>query len=539
MSDAVRSLFFDFTSKVDSNSILKANKHVDGLKGNLNATKLAASNMTKKLVGIAAGYISIRGITAGINSLTTAANESIDSETRLSNMMKNVKGTTDAQVKAASDYASAIQSRGVAEDDAIKRGMAQLATFNLQADAIRTVTEGMTDLAVNQFGVAASGEQMQGIANVIGKAFEGNAGSLRRYGITLTKAQEEQLKAGNQMQKAAVIADVLKANVGGINKALAKTPKGAAQQFQNMFGDMKETLGMKLLPEITKFYGYLSSKLPAAQQFLSAAIDTGLKKFGELRSFMQDYVEPRFKQIGKLAGEIATKFFPDIGSAADDLQGNLGKIVTEGLDMLITSMKWIADNSTLVQAGLIGIGIAFGAFKAVQIVNGALAAFNLLLAANPITWVIVGVGALAAGLYLLVKNWDKVTGAIKKAWDWLTKWNKSDVKNKTVTTAQRVTNERANTTNRGRYNIGFAQGINRVPFNMSTTIHKDEAVIPARFNPYNPNAKTSGNNTQAKSETPIQIIINGNPDSSTITQLKYAIREVLDQRDREALHSIV
>ena len=37
---------------------------------------------------------------------------------------------------------------------------------------------------------------------------------------------------------------------------------------------------------------------------------------------------------------------------------------------------------------------------------------------------------------------------------------------------------------------GFDVGINRVPYDMPAMIHKDEAVVPARFNPFNPNASS-------------------------------------------------
>lgn len=40
---------------------------------------------------------------------------------------------------------------------------------------------------------------------------------------------------------------------------------------------------------------------------------------------------------------------------------------------------------------------------------------------------------------------------------------------------------------------GFATGINRVPHDMLARIHKDEAVVPAAYNPYNPGASAPGN----------------------------------------------
>lgn len=44
-------------------------------------------------------------------------------------------------------------------------------------------------------------------------------------------------------------------------------------------------------------------------------------------------------------------------------------------------------------------------------------AFTAALLANPITWIVVGVVALAASVYLLIKNWDKVTAFFKRVWE--------------------------------------------------------------------------------------------------------------------------
>lgn len=230
-----------------ASTIKKSSKNVDSFKNQIRHTNnqmlaferqasASFSRVAKSAIGFGAAYLGISGIVSTIKDWTSAANVQIEAETRLENMMKNVKGTTDVQVDAMKKYAGELQNVGVIGDEVGMRGMAQLATFNLQADSIKTLSNGMYDLAVNQHGVNVSGEQMQGIANVIGKAMEGNAGALTRYGVTMTEAQKQQLKFGNQQQRAAVISQVLAANVGGINEAMAKTSEGSMVQMNNVLG---------------------------------------------------------------------------------------------------------------------------------------------------------------------------------------------------------------------------------------------------------------------------------------------------------------
>lgn len=69
----------------------------------------------------------------------------------------------------------------------------------------------------------------------------------------------------------------------------------------------------------------------------------------------------------------------------------------------------------------IAIGSSTVALNAYKIASGLATAatwlFSAALWANPITWIVVGIIALIAVIILLVKNWDKVTAAIKKVWD--------------------------------------------------------------------------------------------------------------------------
>ena len=43
--------------------------------------------------------------------------------------------------------------------------------------------------------------------------------------------------------------------------------------------------------------------------------------------------------------------------------------------------------------------------------------FTTALLANPVTWIVIGIAALTAGLILLWKNWDKVSAFIQNVWN--------------------------------------------------------------------------------------------------------------------------
>ena len=85
-----------------------------------------------------------------------------------------------------------------------------------------------------------------------------------------------------------------------------------------------------------------------------------------------------------------------------------------GAQLLITGAKQVA---TFV-AGIIKAGIALGGKFLVGLLGATKAAigFNLALLTNPITWIVLGITALGAAIFGLVKHWDKVKEKTGKAW---------------------------------------------------------------------------------------------------------------------------
>lgn len=215
-------------------------------------------------LGVAAGVAAAGAATVafGIQSVG-AYNAAAEATKKLQTNMLNTKGATMAQVQGLEALASKLQSVGVIEDDVIKAGMSQLATFNLQSSSIATLTPKITDMVAQMKGQNATAEDMVGINNLVGKVMTGNVGALSRYGVTLDENQKKQLESGNETQRAAVLTQVLAQNYGEVNKALRDTPEGRITGLKNAFGDLQEGVGEMIMtaaaPLIDWFSTFVSS----------------------------------------------------------------------------------------------------------------------------------------------------------------------------------------------------------------------------------------------------------------------------------------
>lgn len=239
-----------------------------------NSAGTSLASMAKKAVGVVAAYASIKQLVTWGKECVVAANAQATAEKRLETTMMNVKGVTMQNVNTMKKYAAELQGVTTVGDEVTIQGASQLATFQLQSDTIKTILPALQDLAVSQYGVAVSGDQMQSMANLVGKVMTGNVGALTRYGVTLNDAQSKILKTGTESERAAMLVEVLGQNFGGLAEAMANTPEGKVQQLKNAWGDMQEVIGTKLYPIVTTVLQYITTKLPAIQSAFTTAVNT-------------------------------------------------------------------------------------------------------------------------------------------------------------------------------------------------------------------------------------------------------------------------
>lgn len=205
---------------------------------------------TGTLLNMASATVVIDGVTAAMSSLHAAmANLSAayrvqqEAETKLETVMTQRMAATDAQIQSIKDLASAQQQLGIIGDEVQLAGAQQLATFLTTTDTLAQLIPAMNNLVAQQAGYSATSQNAVSVANLMGKAMQGQVSALSRVGITFSEAQAEILKYGNEAERAATLAQVITENVGQMNAALAATDTGKQKQLENSLGDIKEKIG--------------------------------------------------------------------------------------------------------------------------------------------------------------------------------------------------------------------------------------------------------------------------------------------------------
>lgn len=216
-----------------------------------------AKNITKAFTVAFAGATT--AVTAFAKKSVDAFNEAEKAQAKLAQSAKNQNWAQGA-VEDLRAYNSELQNLGIIEDDIYASGQAQLGTFGLSAEAVKTLTPAMGDLIAATSGYNATTDDATQMANLMGKVMTGNVGALTRYGVTLDENQKKLLQNGDEMQRASVLAEVLEQNYGDFNKALSQTPQGQIKQLSNSFGDLKESFGAFIAGEgdLDSFFNQLS-----------------------------------------------------------------------------------------------------------------------------------------------------------------------------------------------------------------------------------------------------------------------------------------
>jgi DNA repair exonuclease SbcCD ATPase subunit len=227
--------------------------NVGNYTGALNKGIGALKNYAKGFLAVGAAIGALRRISQAAQEYIQLARDQIIVEQKLSTVLKERTNASEEQVQSILNLTAAQQQLGVIGDEVQIAGAQQLATFVNSTDAVKTLLPQLNNLLAQQKGLNASQGDAVNIGNLLGKALQGQVGALSRVGISFNEAQSEILKTGNEMERTAVLAEVIQQNVGNMNAELAKTDVGRIQQLENQMGDLKEEIGKELIPIMKAF----------------------------------------------------------------------------------------------------------------------------------------------------------------------------------------------------------------------------------------------------------------------------------------------
>lgn len=274
---------------------------------------------------------------------------------------------TDEEQKSLLSLNKTLGQTGVISGGTLKAAQAQLGTFALTADQVKTLTPALADMIANNKGYNATAQDGVQIANLLGKVMTGSATALSKYGVTMTDAQKKVLQEGSASEKAAMAAQVLEANFGGINKALAQTPQGKMTILQHEIAGLKTSIGNDLIAAFGGVGGAVIKMVQAVEPLITALFD----KIAQLAQKIGPPLEKVFGAVADKIGKI------DFNGFAGQLSGLSGPIAA------VTGLL-----------GAAGLGGALSGLSGVPIIGGLLSKFGGVLSGlgGPITLVI---GALA------------------------------------------------------------------------------------------------------------------------------------------------
>lgn len=235
--------------------------NTESMGSKLKASFAGAEDASKKFALALAG-IGAAAIAMGVVSFH-AYNEAEAAQKQLEHAVLNVSKATMEQYEATNALADALEKKGVLDGDNIKVGLAQLSTFGLSNQAVQGLGGSLADLAVNQFGVKASGDQLTQTANMMAKALQGQFGVLEKSGIRFTEAQQAIIMTGTEMEKVKAINEGFAQNLKYTNEVAAQTGEGLEAHLMVQLGNIQEAFGKlvseAILPVIGAFSQWLDS----------------------------------------------------------------------------------------------------------------------------------------------------------------------------------------------------------------------------------------------------------------------------------------
>lgn len=333
-------LAFNFLAKDNFSGVAdKVSRKLDGVGG-----KLAGFG---KMAGLALGGAAVTGVAAFGAAMVKGVKDAEDYQTlalKTAAVIKSTGNQAHISVKGIQTLAASLESMSGVDETLIINSENVLATFtnirNMSGknnDVFNQATKAALNLSV------AMGGDLQGATVQVGKALNDpikGITALQRVGVTFNAQQKAQIatmvKNHNTMGAQKIILRELNKEFGGAAKAAGAGFGGSMARLQDIIGDTFRSLGMALLPTLTKVADWLTTVgVPAVIAFgqkigpyLSQGFQILGKVIGAVVGWVMNNLVPAFQGMAQHLMPIVQQAIKGITSAFHDHQDVIAGVVT-------------------------------------------------------------------------------------------------------------------------------------------------------------------------------------------------------------------
>lgn len=400
-----------------------ASKAVEGVGSAASATGDKLDGLGKRastardMIGMIGGAAIAKGVVDFGNASVEAFRDADASQRQLEDAYTRFPALADVNIDKMRELSQAIQDKNGADADDLAAAQANLAQYQLTGAQISELTPLLVDYA------AKTGTDLPTASEALGKAMLGSGKALKSVGIDFSDA-------GSVGANFDQVVSGLRTQVGGFADSEATTLDGKMKILDTKFGDIKESVGEKLVPVLTDLAEKGEEVIDWASRNEGAVTALGVALGVIAGAWAVASAASMVSGVAQ-AAQLATVAAGWVAhAAAATLAGAEATAVWLALSAKATASA-VAQVAAHVRAAA-GWAISHAAMMSAAVAQGVVTAaqwlMNAAMEANPIGLVVLAIAALAAGLIYAYKHSetfrtivDGAFQAIAAAGTWM--WN--------------------------------------------------------------------------------------------------------------------
>ena len=384
IADSFRDALLDCQGQVKNLDAALDNMGNSGAFQKLSTSSIALGNVIGNII-TKAGSMALGAIRNAMSESYELYQTYKNAQTQLITTLNNTSDNAVEAYDAIKNKAEEISEKGIFSKTAMMSAGAELATYFSDPRANSAMMDVLADYAMGMSqGMNVDSKQMVDYATNLGKMTTGAYEAMSKKGFMVTEVQKkilngeatqaqiaaelgaEYIKETEDLQKVAVIQNIINESWANMYETMSNTPENKINMLINRFESFQITIGQAISNGIMPFVDAIGENMPTI-----------------------------------------TTIVDNFANAIQIVMWTLA----QGVNIVLQFAQVIIDNWSWIGPLVLGVVAAFTAYQvAMAIATVAQWAYNAALYGCPLVWIIALVGALIAGIYLLVDWIGKATG---------------------------------------------------------------------------------------------------------------------------------